>query len=170
MISFRIDWFDLLTVQGTLKSLIQHHSPKASILWHSVFFMVQISHLYMTTGKTIALTIWAFVGKVMSLLLKALSRFIIAFLPRSYHLLTLWLQSPSPVILGPKKRKSVTASTFSPCICHRVMGLDAVIFILTLSFKSAFSLFFFFLPCGLWDLSSLTRDQSWTFSNEIAES
>ena len=142
LISFRIDWFDLLTVQGTLNSLLMHHSSKASILWHSAFFMVQLSHLYMTTKKTIALTIWAFVGKVMSLLLKALSKFIIAFLPRSNHRLTLYLQSPSPVILGPKKRKSVTASTFSPSICHKVMGLDAMIFILILSFKPSFSFFF----------------------------
>ena len=142
LISFRIDWFDLLTVQGTLNSLLLHHSSKASILWHSAFFMVQLSHLYMTTKKTIALTIWAFVGKVMSLLLKALSKFIIAFLPRSNHRLTLYLQSPSPVILGPKKRKSVTASTFSPSICHKVMGLDAMIFILILSFKPSFSFFF----------------------------
>ena len=148
LISFRIDWFDILTVQGTLKSLLQHHSSKASILWHSAFFMVQLSYLYMTTGKTIALTIWVFVGKVMSLLLRALSRFIIAFLPRSNHLPTLWLQSPSPVILGPKKKKSVTVSTFSP-ICHRVMGLDAVIFILILSFKLAFSFFSYHVACGI---------------------
>ena len=107
MISFRIDWFDLLTVQETLKSLLQNYNSKASILWHSVFFMVQLSHLYMTTGKTIALTIWTFVGKVMSLLFNTLSRFAIAFLPRSNHLLISWLQSPSAVILEPKKRKSV---------------------------------------------------------------
>ena len=102
LISFRIDWFDLLAAQGTLKSLLQH-SSKASILWHSAFFMVQFSHLYMTTGKNIALTIWTFVGKVMSLLFNMLSRFVIAFLPRSKHFLISWLQSPSAVILEPKK-------------------------------------------------------------------
>ena len=95
MISFRIDWLDLLVVQGTLKSLLQHHSSKASILWHSAFFMVQLSHPYMTTGKTIALIIWTFVGKVMSLLFNMLSTLVIAFLPRSKHLLISWLQSPS---------------------------------------------------------------------------
>ena len=101
LISFRIDWFDLLAVQGTLKSLLQHHSSKASILWCSAFFMVQLSHPYMTTGKTIALTIWTFVGKV---LFNMLSRFVIAFLPRSKHLLISWLQSLSAVILEPKKK------------------------------------------------------------------
>ena len=95
LISFRIDWFYLLAIQGTLKSLLQHHSLKASILWFSAFFMVQLSHPYMTTGKTIALTIWTFVGKVMSLRFKTLSRFVIAFLPRNKHVLILWLQSPS---------------------------------------------------------------------------
>ena len=106
-ISFRMDWLDLLAVQGTLKSLLQHYSSKASILWHSAFFKVQISHLYMTTGKTIALTRWTFVGKVMSLLFNILSRLVIAFLPRS-KLLTSWLKSPSTVILEPNKIKSVT--------------------------------------------------------------
>ena len=101
-ISFRIDWFDLLTVQGTLKSLLQHHNEKASILWLSAFFMVQLSHLYMTTGKTIALTIWMFISKVISLLFNTLSRFVIAFLPRSNHLLISWLQSPSSIILDRK--------------------------------------------------------------------
>ena len=100
--SFGIGWLDLLTVQGTLKSLLQHYSSKASILWHSAFFMVQLSHPYMTTGKIIALTRWTFVGKVMSLFFNMLSRFIIAFLPRSKHLLISWLQSPSTVILGPR--------------------------------------------------------------------
>ena len=114
VISFRIDWFDLLAVQGTLKSILQHHSSKASIFLHSAFFMVQLSHLYMTTGKTIALTIWTFVGKVMSLLFNMLSRFVIAFLLRSKHLLLSWLQSPSVVMLERKKIKSVTVSTFSP--------------------------------------------------------
>ena len=114
MISFRIDWLDLLAVQGTLKSLLQHHSSKASILQRSAFFVVQLSHPYMTTGKTIALTIGTFVDKVMSLLFHMLSSLIIAFLSRSKHLLIPWLQSPSAVILEPKKIKSVTVSTVSP--------------------------------------------------------
>ena len=116
-ISFRIDWFDLLAVQGTLQSLLQHQSSKASILQHSAFFTVQLSHPYMTTGKTIALTRRTFVGKVMSLLLNMLSRLVITFLPRSKHLLISWLQSPSAVILEPKKIKSVTASIVSPSNC-----------------------------------------------------
>ena len=103
LISFRTEWLDLLAVQGTLKSLLQHHSSKASILWCSAFFMVQLSHPYMTTGKTIALTRQTFVGKVMSLLFNMLSRLVIAFLPRSKHLLISWLQPPSAVILEPKK-------------------------------------------------------------------
>ena len=102
LISFRMDWLDLLAVQGTHKSLLQQHSSKASILWHSTFFTVQLSHLYMTTGKTIALTRWTFVGKVISLILNMLSKLVINFLPRSKHLLISWLQSPSAVILGPK--------------------------------------------------------------------
>ena len=106
LISFRMDWLDLLAVQGTLKSLVQHHSSKASILWRSAFSMVQLSHPYMTTGKTIALTRQTFVGKVMSLLFNMLSRLVIAFLPRSKRLLISWLQSPSAVILEPKKIKS----------------------------------------------------------------
>ena len=109
LISF-IDWFDLLAVQGTLKSLLQHHSSKASILQHSAFFMVQLSHPYMTTGKIISLTRWTFVSKTMSLFLNMLSRLIIAFLPRNKHLLISWLQSPSVVILEPKKIKSLTVS------------------------------------------------------------
>ena len=128
LISFRIDWLDLLAVPGTLKSLIQHHSSKASILWCTVFFMIQLSHLYMTTGKTIALTRQTFFGKIKSLLLNTLSRFIIAFLPRSKRLLISWLQSPSAVILEPKKIKSVSVSIVSPSICHEVMELDAIIF------------------------------------------
>ena len=103
LISFRMDWLDLLALQGTLTSLLQHHSLKASVLWHSAFFMVQVSHSYMTTGKTIALTRWAFVGKVMSLLLNMLSRLIVTFLPRSKRLLISWPQSPSAVILEPPK-------------------------------------------------------------------
>ena len=105
LISFRMDWLDLLAVQGTLKSLLQHHSSKASILWHSAFFTVQLSHPYMTPGKTIALTRWAFVGKVMSLLFNMLSRLVITFLLRSKLLLISWLQSPSAVILEPPKNK-----------------------------------------------------------------
>ena len=118
LISFRMDWLDLLAVQGALKSLLQHHSSKASILWHSAFFTVQLSHTYMTTGKTIALTRRTLVGKVMSLLLNMLSRLVITFLPRSKHLLSSWLQSPSAVILEPQKIKSDTVSTVSPSISH----------------------------------------------------
>ena len=129
LISFRIDWFDFLAVQGTHKSLLQHHSSKASVLWCSAFFMVQLSHPYMTTEKAIALTIQTFVGKVMSLLLNMLSRLVIAFLPRSKCLLISWLQSLSAVVSGPKKMKSVTVSIVSPCICHEVMGPDAVILV-----------------------------------------
>ena len=128
LISFRMDWLDLLAVQGTLKSLLQHHSWKASILLCSAFFTVQLSHPYMTTGKTIALTRRTFVGRVMSLLLNMLSRLVITFLPRSKRLLILWLQSPSTVILEPKEVKSDTVSTVSPTISHEVMGLDAMIF------------------------------------------
>ena len=129
LISFRMDWLDLFAVQGTLKGLLQHHSSKASILQRSAFFTVQLSHPYMTTGKTIALTRRTFVGKEMSLLLNMLSRWVITFLPRSKHLLISWLQSPSAVILGPKKIKSDTVSTVSPSISHEVMGPDAMIFI-----------------------------------------
>ena len=121
LISFRMDWLDLLAVQGTLKSLLQHHSSKASILQHSAFFMVQLSHLYLTTGKTIALTRWTFVDKVMSLLFNMLSRLVMAFLPRSKHLLISWLQSPSAMIMGPKKVQSATVSIVSPSICHEVI-------------------------------------------------
>ena len=124
LISFRMDWLDLLAVQGTLKSLLQHHSSKASILQHSAFFTVQLSHTYKTTGKTIALTRRTFVGKVMSLLLNMLSRLVITFLPRSKRVLISWLQSPSAVILEPKKIKSDTVSTVSPSISHEVMGWD----------------------------------------------
>ena len=127
LISFRMDWFDLLAVQGTLKSLLQHHGSKASILQRSAFFLVQLSHPYMTTGKTIALTGWTFVGKVMSILFNMLSRSVIAFLPRSKCLLILWLQSPSALILEPKKMKSVTVSIVFSSIYHEVMELDAMI-------------------------------------------
>src|SRR5574338_182409 len=129
LISFRMDWLDLLAVQGTFKSLLQHHSSKASILRYSAFFIVHLSHPYMTTGKTIALTRWIFVGKVMSLLLNMLSRLVITFLPRSKCLLISWLQSPSAVILKPRKTKSDTVSTVSPSISHEVIGPDAMIFV-----------------------------------------
>ena len=129
LISFRMDWLDLLAVQGTLKSLLQHHSSKASIHRHSAFFIVQLSHPYMTTGKTIALTRQTFVGKVMSLLLNMLSRLVITFLPRSKYLLISWLQSPSAVILEARKIKSDTVSTVSPSISHEVMGPGAMILV-----------------------------------------
>ena len=131
LISFRIDWLDLLAVQGTLKSLLQHHTSKASILRCSAFLTVQLSHPYMTTGKTIALTRWTFVGKVMSLLFNMLSRLVIIFLPRSKRLLISWLQSPSALILEPQKIKSDTVSTVSPSMpwsdgtgCHDLRFLN----------------------------------------------
>ena len=127
LVSFRIDWFDLLAVQRTLKSLLQHCSSKVSILWYPAFFMVHLPHLYITTGKTIALTRC---NKVMSLIFNTLSSFVIAFLPRSKHLLILWLQSPSTVILEPKNIKSVTVATFPHSICHEIMGPDAMILVL----------------------------------------
>ena len=126
LISFRMDWLDLLAVQGTLKSLLQHHSLKASILWCSAFFIVQLSHPYMTTGKAIALTRQTFVGKVMSLLFNMLSRLVIAVLPRSKRLLISWLQSPCAMILEPPKIKSATVF---PSICHEVLEPDAMIFV-----------------------------------------
>ena len=129
LISFRMDWLDLLAVQRTLKSLLQHHSSKAYILWRSAFFTVQLSYPYMTTGKTIALTRRTFVDKVMSLFFNILSRLVITFLPRSQRLLISWLQSPSAVILEPRKIKSVTVSTLSPSISHEVMGPDAMILV-----------------------------------------
>ena len=141
LISFRMDWLDLLAVQGTLKSLLQHHSSKASIFQRSAFFTVQLSHPYMTTGKTIALTRQTLVGKVMSLLFNMLSRLVITFLPRSKRLLISWLQSPSAVILEPKKIKSDTVSTVSPSISHKVMGPDSMILVFWMSsFKPTFSL------------------------------
>ena len=124
-----MNWLDLLAVQGTLKSLLQHHSSKASILQHSALFIVQLSHPYMTTGKTMALTRRSFVDKVMSMLFNMLSRLVITFLPRSKHLLISFLQSPSAVILEPRKIKSATVSTVSPSICHEEMGPDAMIFV-----------------------------------------
>src|SRR5574340_1111022 len=129
LISFRMDWLDLLAVQGTRTSLLQHHSSKPSILRCSAFFTVQLSHPYTTTGKTIALTRRIFVGKVISLLFNMLSRLIITFLPRSKRLLISWLQSPSAVILESRKIKSATVSTLSPSICREVMGPDAMILV-----------------------------------------
>ena len=129
LISFRMDTLDLLAVQRTLKSLLHHHSSKASILRRSAFFTVQLSHPYMTTGKTIAFTRRTLVGKVMSLLLNMLSRLVITFLPRSKRLLISWLQSPSAVDLEPPKIKSDTVSTVSPSVCHEVIGLDAICFL-----------------------------------------
>ena len=121
LISFRIDWFDLIVVQGSLKSLLQHHGPKASILWCSAFFIVQLSHPHMTTGKTTALTRQTFVSKVMSLLFNTLSWFVIIFLPRHKHLSISWMQSPTVVILDLKKIKSVTVFIVSLSTCHEVM-------------------------------------------------
>ena len=129
LVSFRMDWLDLLVVQGTHKSLLQHHSSKVSVLRHSAFFTVQLSHSYMTTGETIALTRQVFVGKVMSLLFTILSRLVITFLPRSKHLLISWLQSPSAVIFEPQNTKSATVSPVSPSISHVVMGPDAMILV-----------------------------------------
>ena len=151
-----MDWFDLLAVQGTLKSSLQDNS-KASVLQCSAFLLVCLSHLYLTKGKTIPWAVWRFVGKVMSLLFNMLSRFIIAFLPRSRCHLISWLQSSSAVILEPKNIKSVTASTFSPSICHEVMRPDAMIFVFRmLSFKPAFSLFSFTFIKRLFSASSLS--------------
>ena len=129
LISFRMDWLDLFAVQGALKSLLQHHSSKASILQCSAFFIVQLSHPHMTTGKTIALTIQTFVFKVMSLLFNMLSRLVITFFPRSKHLLISWLQSPTAVILEPKNIKSSTFSTVFLSICHAVMGPNGMILV-----------------------------------------
>ena len=129
LISFRMDWLDFFAVQGTLKNLLQHHNSKASILRHSTFFTVQLSHPYATTGKPVALTRQTFVGKVMSLLFNMLSRLVITFLPRSKCLLISWLQSPSAVTLEPLKIKSDTVYTVSPSISHKVMGPDAMIFV-----------------------------------------
>src|SRR5574337_1163710 len=156
LISFRMEWLDLLAVQGTLKSLLQHHSPKASILQHSAFFTVQHSHPYMTTEKTIALTRWTFVSKVMSLLFNMLSRLVKVFLLRSRSLLISWLQSSSAVILEPPKIKSATVSTVSLSICHEVMGPDAMILVFcTLSFKPTFSLSSFTVSRRLFISSSV---------------
>ena len=159
LVSFRIDWLDLLAVQGTLKSLLQHHSSKAPILQHPGFFIVQLSHPYTTTGKTKALTRQTFVGKVMSLFFFkcCLSCLSCPFLPRSKHLLISWLQSASAVILQPKKRNSITVSIVSPSLCHEVMGTNAMILVLwMLSFKLAFSLLFFNFIKRLSSSSSLS--------------
>ena len=129
LISCRMDWLDLLAVQGTLKSLLQHHSSKASILRCSAFFMLQLSHPCVTIGKTIALTRWTFAGKVMFLVFNMLSRFVITFLPRNKCLLISWLLSPSAVILEPKKIKSLTVFIVSPSICHEVVEPDAMILV-----------------------------------------
>ena len=129
LICFQMDWLELLAIQGTLKSLLQHPTSKASIFRCSAFFTAQLSHPYMTTGKTIALTRWTFVDKVMSLLFNMLPRLVITFLPRSKHLLISWLQSPSAVILETRKIKSTTVSTISPSFCHEVMGPDAMILV-----------------------------------------
>ena len=156
LICFRMDWLDL-AVQGTLKSLLQHHSSKASFFQHSAFFTVQLSHPYMTTGKTIALTRGTFVGKVVFLLLNMLSRLVITFLPRSKRLLISWLQSPSAVILEPPKIKSDTVSTVTQSISHEVMGPDAMILVFSmLSFKPTFSLFCFTFIRTLFSSSSLS--------------
>ena len=157
LISFRMGWLDLLAVQGTLKSLLQHHSSKASVLQHSAFFTVQLSHLYTATGKTIALTRWTFIGKVMSLPFNMLSRLVITFLPRSKRLLLSWLQSPSAVILEPKIIKSATVSTVSPSISHEMMGPDAMILVFWMSsFKPTFSLSSFTFIKRLFSSSSLS--------------
>ena len=158
LISFRMDWLDLPAGQGTLKSLLQHHSSKASILRHSAFFTVQLSHPYMSTGKTIALTRRTFVGKGMFLLFNMLSRLVITFLPRSKHLFISWLQSPPAVSLEPPKIKSATVSTVSPSTCHEVMGPDATIFVFwMLSFKPTFSLYTFTFIKRLFSSSSHIR-------------
>ena len=145
LIFFRMDWLDILVVQGALKNLLQYHSSKPSVLQCSAFFIVQLSHPYMTTGKTIALTRWTLVGRVRSWLFNTLSRLVITFLPRSKRLLISWLQSPSAVILGPKKIKSLTVSIVSPHICYEVMGPVAMILVFwMLSFTNFFTLFFHF--------------------------
>ena len=151
LISFRMDWLDLLAVQGTLKSLLQHHISKASFLQPSAFFILQFSHPYMTTRKTIALSRWTFVSKVMSLLFNLLSRWVITFLPWSKCLLISWLQSSSSVILEPTKLKSVTVSTVSPSICHEVMGPDARILVFWMLSLSQL----FHSPLSIWSRGSL---------------
>ena len=160
LISFRTDWFDFLAVQGTLQSLLQHHNLKASILWHSVFFMAQLSHMYMIIGKKIiALTIHTFVSKMMSPLFNTLSRLVIAFFLRRKHLLILWLKSPSTVILEPKKMKHIIVSTFSLSICQEVMGWDVMIlvfFFFNVKFKISFFTLLFYPHEELFGSSSIS--------------
>ena len=156
-ISFRMNWLDFLAIKGTLKSLLQHRNSKGSILRHSAFFIVQLSHPYMTTGKTIALTRRTFVGKVMSLFFNMLSRLVITFLPRSKLLLISWLWSPYAVILQPKKIKSITVFIVSPSVCHEVVGPDAMILVLwMLRFKPTFSLYSFTFIKRFFSSSSLS--------------
>ena len=156
LISLKVDWFDLLVVQGTFRSFLFYHSSKASILWHSAF-TVQLSQLYVTTGKATAFSVWTFVSTGMPLLFNTLSRFVTAVLPKRNHLLISWLQSQSAVILEPKRRKSVTTSTFSPSICYEVMRPDAVILVfLIFSFKLTLSLSSFTLTKRLLSSFSLS--------------
>ena len=157
LISLKINLFDIFAAQGSLKSLLQQHSLKSSILWHAAFFTVQLSQLYVSTEKIIAFTIQTFVGRVMSLLFSTLSKFVIAFPQRSKHLLISWLQSTSTVILEPQKRKSVTTFTFSLSICHEAMGPDAMILVLLIfSFKLALSFSSFTLIKRLFSSSLLS--------------
>ena len=166
LISLRIDWFDIFPVQGTVKSLLQHLSSKTLILQHSAFSLVQLSHPYMTTGKTIALTIWIFASKVMSLLFNMLSRLFITFLPRSKHLLISWLKSASAVILEPPKIKLATVSTVSLSICREVMGPDAMILVFWMfSFKSTYSLSSFTFIKRLFSSSLLLGKHKWSTWN-----
>ena len=156
LISFRMDWLDLLAIQGTLKGLLQHHRSEVSILL-SARFIVRLSNPYVTTGRTIALTRWTFVDKVMCLLFNMMSRLVITFLPRSKHLLISWLQSSSAVILEPRKIKLATVFTVSPSICHEMMGLDAMILVFwMLTFKPAFPLSSFTFIKRLFSPSSLS--------------
>ena len=165
-----MDWLDLFAIQGTLKSLLQHHSSKASILQHSAFFMVQLWPPDTTTGKTTALTRWTFVGKVMSLLFNMLSRWIITFLSRTKCLLISWLQSPSAVILKPKKIKSVTVSIVSPSIYHEVMGPDSMILAFwMLRFKPAFSHTSFTFIEVLYFLFAFCRKSGVIFISEVID-
>ena len=168
LISFRINWFELLAVQGAFKGLLWHYNSKASILQHSACFMIQFIHPYMTTGKTIALTRQTFVSKVMSRLFNTLSRFVTAFLPRSKHLLISCLQSPSAVVLEPEKIKSVTVSTFSSSVCHEVLGPDAMFLVFwMLSFKPAFSLSSFTLIKRSFSFSSLSAIRVVSHMSEV---
>ena len=162
-----MNWLDLLAVQLTLKSLLQHHTSKASILQHSAFFIVQLSHPYMTTGKTIALTRWTFVDKVMSLLFNMLSRLVITFLPRSKRLLISWLQVTICSDFGAPKIKSLTVSTVSPCICHKWWDYAMILVFWMLSFKPTFSLSSFTFIKSLLSSSSLSAIRTVTL-NRVA--